>query len=160
MRTQVSSSLGLATSVRRNRGDGPRLTRLPFVRSDNVLQISVLNLFVQFKARFPNMVVGEITRKKMRNALEKGITADQVSKPLLSFVLSCSRSFLTPYAPFASSSARPDHQLPDRPCPSSDAQERTYVVGLLSHAGEGNDVLIFNDALRFVFVLRRTLFSR
>lgn len=48
-----------------------------------MLQISVLNLFVQFKARFPNMVVGEITRRKMRNALEKGITADQVRNPLM-----------------------------------------------------------------------------
>ncbi|KAL7409438.1 transcription factor Tfb2-domain-containing protein [Mrakia frigida] len=49
-----------------------------YAYTDNVLQISVLNLFVQFKARFPNMVVGEITRRKMRNALEKGITADQI----------------------------------------------------------------------------------
>lgn len=49
-----------------------------YAYTSNVLQISVLGLFVQFKARFPNMVVGEITRAKMKGALEKGITADQV----------------------------------------------------------------------------------
>lgn len=55
------------------------LDRLSVRAAGNILQISVLNLFVQFKARFPNMVVGEITRRKMRGALEKGISADQVS---------------------------------------------------------------------------------
>lgn len=49
-----------------------------YAYTNNLLQIAVLNLFVQFKARFPDMVVGEITRGKMKGALEKGITADQV----------------------------------------------------------------------------------
>jgi transcription initiation factor TFIIH subunit 4 len=49
-----------------------------YAYTSNLLQIAVLNLFVQFKARFPDMVVGEITRGKMKGALEKGITADQV----------------------------------------------------------------------------------
>lgn len=53
-----------------------------YAYTSNLLQIAVLNLFVQFKARFPDMVVGEITRGKMKGALEKGITADQVRELL------------------------------------------------------------------------------
>ncbi|KAJ3391474.1 RNA polymerase II transcription factor B 52 kDa subunit [Lobulomyces angularis] len=48
------------------------------------LQIAVLSLFVDLKARFPNMVVGLITRDKVREALEKGITAEQIISYLTS----------------------------------------------------------------------------
>lgn len=46
--------------------------------ADNALQIAVLNLFVALKARFPNLVVGALTRESVNGALNNGITADQV----------------------------------------------------------------------------------
>ncbi|KAI8061008.1 RNA polymerase II transcription factor B subunit 2 [Gongronella butleri] len=49
-----------------------------YAYTDSLLQISVLNLFVQLNARFPNMVTGLITRDSVRNALIKGITAEQM----------------------------------------------------------------------------------
>jgi transcription initiation factor TFIIH subunit 4 len=45
---------------------------------DNPLQTAVLNLFVTLKARFPNLVVGQITRDSVKKALSNGIMADQV----------------------------------------------------------------------------------
>lgn len=47
--------------------------------TDNPLQIAVLNLFVTLKSRFPNLVIGSITRDSVKKALANGITADQVS---------------------------------------------------------------------------------
>lgn len=44
------------------------------------LEIAILNLFVDLKARFPNMIYGLITRESIRNALLNGITADQIIK--------------------------------------------------------------------------------
>lgn len=49
--------------------------------SDNPLQTAVLNLFVSLKSRFPNLVVGAITRESVKKALTNGITADQVRLP-------------------------------------------------------------------------------
>ena len=46
--------------------------------SDNPLQTAVLNLFVTLKYRFPNLVVGSVTRESVKKALSNGITADQV----------------------------------------------------------------------------------
>ena len=46
--------------------------------TDNPLQIAVLNLFVTLKSRFPNLVIGAITRDSVKKALTNGITADQV----------------------------------------------------------------------------------
>ncbi len=40
--------------------------------------IAILSLFIDLKARFPNMVTGMISRDKIRDALDKGISADQV----------------------------------------------------------------------------------
>lgn len=48
--------------------------------AESPLQIAVLNLFVQLQSRFQNMVAGVITRDSVRNALIKGITADQVNQ--------------------------------------------------------------------------------
>ena len=45
---------------------------------DNPLQIAVLGLFVSLKYRFPNLVVGSITRESVKQALSSGISADQV----------------------------------------------------------------------------------
>lgn len=50
--------------------------------SGNPLQIAVLNLFVAFKARFPNLIVGILTRESVKKALTNGITADQVNTSL------------------------------------------------------------------------------
>lgn len=44
----------------------------------NPLQIAVINLFVTLKTRFPNLVVGQLTRESVKSALNNGITADQI----------------------------------------------------------------------------------
>ncbi|KAI7878698.1 RNA polymerase II transcription factor B subunit 2 [Lichtheimia hyalospora FSU 10163] len=49
-----------------------------YAYTESPLQIAVLNLFVQLQSRFQNMVAGVITRDSVRNALIKGITADQI----------------------------------------------------------------------------------
>lgn len=48
------------------------------------LQISVLALFTDLKARFKNMVTGMITRESMREAFAHGITAQQIVQYLTS----------------------------------------------------------------------------
>jgi thiamine monophosphate synthase len=67
MRIQVSPVL-LVRSV-------ATLTKLA---PDNPLQTAVLNLFVALKYRFPNLVVGSITRDSVKKALNNGISAEQV----------------------------------------------------------------------------------
>ncbi|KAG6891050.1 hypothetical protein C0995_014138 [Termitomyces sp. Mi166 len=52
-----------------------------YAYTDNPLRTAVLNLFVSLKYRFPNLVVGSITRDSVKKALNNGITADQ--NPLL-----------------------------------------------------------------------------
>ncbi|KAG8736941.1 RNA polymerase II transcription factor B 52 kDa subunit [Ceratobasidium sp. 414] len=52
-----------------------------YAYTDNPLQTSVLNLFITLKSRFPNLVVGHITRDSVKRALAKGISAEQ--NPLL-----------------------------------------------------------------------------
>ncbi|CAO3632471.1 unnamed protein product [Mucor hiemalis] len=49
-----------------------------YAYTDSPLQIAVLNLFVHLQSRFRNMVTGVITRDSIRNALMKGITAEQI----------------------------------------------------------------------------------
>ncbi|KAI0784554.1 transcription factor Tfb2-domain-containing protein [Abortiporus biennis] len=49
-----------------------------YAYTDNPLQIAVLNLFITMKSRFPNLVVGAITRESVKKALANGITADQI----------------------------------------------------------------------------------
>lgn len=46
--------------------------------SNSPLQIAILSLFVHLKARFSNMVTGQITRESIRRALKNGITAEQI----------------------------------------------------------------------------------
>jgi transcription initiation factor TFIIH subunit 4 len=46
--------------------------------ADNPLQTAVLNLFVTFKTRFSNLIVGIITRESVKKALANGITGNQV----------------------------------------------------------------------------------
>ncbi|KAL0945453.1 hypothetical protein HGRIS_000943 [Hohenbuehelia grisea] len=49
-----------------------------YAYTDNPLQTAVLNLFVTLKYRFPNLVVGTITRESVKKALQNGITSDQI----------------------------------------------------------------------------------
>ncbi|GAW02295.1 transcription factor Tfb2 [Lentinula edodes] len=49
-----------------------------YAYTDNPLQTAVLNLFVSLKYRFPNLVVGSITRDSVRRALNNGISAAQL----------------------------------------------------------------------------------
>ncbi|KAB5590646.1 RNA polymerase II transcription factor B subunit 2 [Ceratobasidium theobromae] len=49
-----------------------------YAYTDNPLQTSVLNLFVSLRSRFPNLVVGHITRDSVKRALSKGISAEQI----------------------------------------------------------------------------------
>ncbi|EIM21527.1 transcription factor Tfb2 [Wallemia mellicola] len=49
-----------------------------YAYTSNPLQISILNLFVTLKARYPNLVIGVITRDSIRSALSNGITAEQI----------------------------------------------------------------------------------
>ncbi|KND04070.1 transcription factor tfb2 [Spizellomyces punctatus DAOM BR117] len=49
-----------------------------YAYTESPLQIAILSLFVSLQARFQNMVVGLITRDGVRDALAKGITADQI----------------------------------------------------------------------------------
>ena len=45
---------------------------------DSHLQISLLALFSDLLYKFPNMVVGSLTRESLREAFKVGITAQQV----------------------------------------------------------------------------------
>ncbi|KAI9434257.1 transcription factor Tfb2-domain-containing protein [Lactarius indigo] len=56
-----------------------------YAYTDNPLQTAVLNLFVSVKSRFPNLVVGAITRESVRKALLNGITADQIISYLTTY---------------------------------------------------------------------------
>lgn len=49
-----------------------------YAYTNSPLEIAILNLFVQLKTRFANMVCGQITRESIRGALMNGITADQI----------------------------------------------------------------------------------
>ncbi|EFP94080.2 uncharacterized protein PGTG_19983 [Puccinia graminis f. sp. tritici CRL 75-36-700-3] len=49
-----------------------------YAYTSNPLQIAVLNLFLSLRYRFPNLVVGAVTRESIKSALSNGITADQV----------------------------------------------------------------------------------
>ncbi|OBA21536.1 transcription factor Tfb2 [Metschnikowia bicuspidata var. bicuspidata NRRL YB-4993] len=49
-----------------------------YAYTNSPLEIAVLNLFVALKIRFANMVIGQLTRELVRNALYNGITADQI----------------------------------------------------------------------------------
>lgn len=48
--------------------------------TNSPLEIAILNLFVNLKTRFSNLVCGQITRESIRSALLNGITAEQIIK--------------------------------------------------------------------------------
>lgn len=45
----------------------------------NELEIAILNLFVDIRVRYPNLIVGKLERDTVKRAMEEGITASQVS---------------------------------------------------------------------------------
>ncbi|KAK5672436.1 RNA polymerase II transcription factor B 52 kDa subunit [Batrachochytrium dendrobatidis] len=49
-----------------------------YAYTDSPLQIAVLSLFIEMRVRFANMVIGIITRDSVREALAKGISAEQI----------------------------------------------------------------------------------
>lgn len=44
----------------------------------NELEIAILNLFVDIRIRYPNLVVGKLDRQHVKAAMEKGISARQI----------------------------------------------------------------------------------
>lgn len=44
----------------------------------NELEIAILNLFVDIRIRYPNLVVGKLDRQHVKAAMEKGISAGQI----------------------------------------------------------------------------------
>ncbi|KAL3289193.1 hypothetical protein HHI36_003628 [Cryptolaemus montrouzieri] len=49
-----------------------------YAYTDSNLQVALISLFTELMYRFPNLVVGVITRESVRQALRGGITADQI----------------------------------------------------------------------------------
>ncbi|KAJ8983385.1 hypothetical protein NQ317_010478 [Molorchus minor] len=49
-----------------------------YAYTDSNLQVALIGLFTELMYRFPNLVVGIITRDSVRQALRGGITADQI----------------------------------------------------------------------------------
>ncbi|KDR78688.1 hypothetical protein GALMADRAFT_244190 [Galerina marginata CBS 339.88] len=81
--TLTSSSPPLPTSTGTSSGPQEGFIILEtnyrvYAYTDNPLQTAVLNLFVSLKYRFPNLVVGSITRDSVKKALMNGISADQI----------------------------------------------------------------------------------
>ncbi|KAG5873371.1 hypothetical protein JTB14_022974 [Gonioctena quinquepunctata] len=50
-----------------------------YAYTDSNLQVALVGLFTELMYRFPNLVVGVITRDSVRQALRGGITADQIT---------------------------------------------------------------------------------
>ncbi|KAF8224157.1 transcription factor Tfb2 [Tricholoma matsutake] len=87
--TLTSSSPPLPTSTGTSSGPKEGFIVLEtnyriYAYTDNPLQTAVLNLFVSLKYRFPNLVVGSITRDSVKKALSNGISADQIISYLIS----------------------------------------------------------------------------
>lgn len=76
-------------------------------RSDNPLQTAVLNLFVTMKSRFPNLVVGTVTRDSVKKALSNGITADQVRHSQTLFVAYLLITFVAQIIKYLTAHAHP-----------------------------------------------------
>ncbi|OCF35046.1 transcription initiation factor TFIIH subunit 4 [Kwoniella heveanensis CBS 569] len=49
-----------------------------YAYTSNELEIAILNLFVDIRIRYPNLVVGKLDRKNVKAAMEKGISAHQI----------------------------------------------------------------------------------
>lgn len=49
-----------------------------YAYTSNELEIAILNLFVNIRVRYPNLVVGRLDRKIVKEAMNKGISAYQI----------------------------------------------------------------------------------
>ncbi|RSH90861.1 RNA polymerase II transcription factor B 52 kDa subunit [Saitozyma podzolica] len=49
-----------------------------YAYTSNELEIAILNLFVDIRIRYPNLVVGKLDRQNVKAAMEKGISAHQI----------------------------------------------------------------------------------
>ncbi|KAJ9099238.1 hypothetical protein QFC21_004118 [Naganishia friedmannii] len=49
-----------------------------YAYTSNELQIAILNLFVDIRVRYPNLIVGKLERDTVKRAMEEGITASQI----------------------------------------------------------------------------------
>ncbi|CAO1614658.1 unnamed protein product [Parajaminaea phylloscopi] len=49
-----------------------------YAYTSNPLRIAVLQLFVHVRSRFPNLLIGVVTRESVKSALRKGISAEQI----------------------------------------------------------------------------------
>ncbi|POW20255.1 hypothetical protein PSHT_03769 [Puccinia striiformis] len=80
--TLTSSAPPLVSAERAQEEDGFLVLETNYrvyAYTSNPLQIAVLNLFLSLRYRFPNLVVGAVTRESIKSALSNGITADQSS---------------------------------------------------------------------------------
>ncbi|WRT68056.1 uncharacterized protein IL334_005031 [Kwoniella shivajii] len=49
-----------------------------YAYTSNELEIAILNLFVDIRIRYPNLIVGKLDRRNVKSAMEKGISASQI----------------------------------------------------------------------------------
>ncbi|KAI5449050.1 RNA polymerase II transcription factor B 52 kDa subunit [Naganishia albida] len=49
-----------------------------YAYTSNELEIAILNLFVDIRVRYPNLIVGKLERDTVKRAMEEGITASQI----------------------------------------------------------------------------------
>jgi transcription initiation factor TFIIH subunit 4 len=83
--THLATSLlsGDTTSSRSQSADDKRFLILEtnykiYAYTSNELEIAILNLFVDIRMRYPNMVVGKLDRTPVKAAMDKGISAQQI----------------------------------------------------------------------------------
>ncbi|KAL7422462.1 RNA polymerase II transcription factor B 52 kDa subunit [Cryptotrichosporon argae] len=83
--THLATSLcsGDASASRSQSADDKRFLILEtnykiYAYTSNELEIAILNLFVDIRIRYPNLVVGKLDRKHVKAAMDKGISAAQI----------------------------------------------------------------------------------
>ncbi|KAK6532204.1 RNA polymerase II transcription factor B 52 kDa subunit [Arthrobotrys megalospora] len=81
IRSLRSPAATLANATPRNAENGFLIIETNYrmyAYTNSPLQIAVLNLFARLISRFPNLVTARITRESIRQAINKGITAEQI----------------------------------------------------------------------------------
>ncbi|WVQ84370.1 hypothetical protein IAT38_006522 [Cryptococcus sp. DSM 104549] len=83
--THLATSLcsGDPSSIQSQTADEKRFLILEtnykiYAYTSNELEIAILNLFVDIRIRYPNLVVGKLDRQNVKAAMEKGISATQI----------------------------------------------------------------------------------
>lgn len=82
-----------------------------YAYTSNPLQIAVINLFVGLKTRFPNLIVGSLTRESVKSALNNGITAEQIVTYLATHAHPQMRKQVNPYSPSCSKILKKAHMI-------------------------------------------------